>query len=197
MAITATTVGLNEVTEMLNTMPNHLFDKAKKEVQRSTLDAQSSITKPMKTGLNGLQSRSGNLARSIQTSVTGSNLNNLKGSVFTKSIYAPIHEKGGTINAKNAYTSLAGGPFLNIPSSQNRTPAGIMRNTAKEVFSQGGYIVKINAPKARYMVALNGTPMFWLVNNVYIKARLKMVKQAVDEIPTLLSNLNTVLLQGV
>lgn len=190
-------VGIDEVVTLLKDMPEELFKNSKKEIARSTFNTQAAITKPMKVGANGLQSRTGNLARSIQTSVTGTKLEDLRGRVFTDSLYAPIHEKGGLITAKRAYKGLAGGPFLNIPADANKTPAGVMRETARTVFATGGYIIKINAAKARYAVIKNGKVMFWLVKSVRIKASLNMVKSAEDEVPTLLSNLNNVLLQGL
>jgi len=190
-------IGVDEVRNLLQGFPKHLFDKAKKEVSRSVFNVQKAIVSPMKTGANDLQSRTGNLARSIKTRVIGTSLKTLSGKVDTESIYAPIHEIGGTITAKKAYSNLQGGPFLNIPSSQNKTAAGVMRKSATVVFSEGGYIIPINAPKARYAVMLGGIPMFWLVKSVYIKARLKMMKSASDEVPTLLSNINNILLEGL
>jgi len=198
--IRAEVTGVEEVNEMLNDLPEYLFEVAKKEIQRATLSAQKKTVQPLSKGVNGLQSRSGNLARSIQTEIKGSNLGTLRGYLFTKSPYAPVHEYGAegnnAIKAKNAYTSLPGGPFLNIPSSNNKTGAGITRLTARDVFSQGGYIIKINAPKAQYAVMLGDKAMFWLVKSVEIKARLNMNKTAVDEVPTLLSNLDKDLLIG-
>lgn len=190
-------IGISEVHELLKTMPEHVYRQAKTEISRSVFDIQKDIVTPMRTGRLGLQSRTGNLARSIQFSISGTQLDTLQGKVFTKSIYAPIHETGGLISAKRAYTRLPGGPYLNIPAGANKTPAGIMRKTATTVFSQGGYIIPISAPRAKYAVMLNGTPMFWLVKSVNIRARLKMIETATDEVPTLLSNLNDVLLQNL
>jgi hypothetical protein len=110
--------GLNEVRELLDELPEHLYDKTKKEFARSVFNVQQNITAPMKTGQNGLQSRSGNLARSIKFLVTGKTLDALKGRVYTKSIYAPLHEEGDIVNAKRAYKFLPGGPYLNIPSKK-------------------------------------------------------------------------------
>jgi hypothetical protein len=65
------------------------------------------------------------------------------------------------------------------------------------VFKSGGYIIPISAPKIKYAVMLNGVAMFWLVKSVDIKARLNMIKTSFDEVPTLLSNLNSVLLDDL
>lgn len=190
-------VGMDEVIGLLGDMPKQLFTKAKQQIAKSTFNTQRSITQPMKSGIKGIQSRTGALARSIQTTVTSNTLDDIRGRVFTKSIYAPIHEIGGIVRAKRAYLGLEGGPFLNIPASANKTASGVMRESARTVFATGGYIIKINAAKAKYAVIKNGSVMFWLVKSVRIKARLNMIKSGEDEIPTLLSNLNDVLLQGL
>lgn len=195
--ITVDVVGTDEVLKLLNEIPDHLYDETKKEVSRSVFNVQGAITQPMKTGVYGLQSRTGNLARSITPEVSGKTLDKLKGTISTESIYAPIHELGGKITANNAYKRLEGGPFLNIPASANRTPVGVTRMSSTAVFAQGGYIVKIKAPRARYAVMLNGKAMFWLVKDVTIKPTLRMQISADEEVPTLLSNLNKVLLKGL
>jgi len=197
MAVQVQVIGVDEVREMLDIMPEVLFDNTKKAFSKNVLTIQRNITKPMKTGVNGLQSRTGNLAKSIKPKVYGKNLKDLGASVTTDSVYAPIHEKGGDIIAKNAYLNLQGGPFLNIPAKANMTAAGIMRESAMVVFNTGGYIIKINAPKARYAVLKAGKVMFWLVKQVTIKPTLKMIKSAEDEVPTLLSSLNTVIFEGL
>jgi len=195
--MTAIVIDSAEVTDFLKDFPEQLFSNAKREFSRSVFNVQSNITRPMRSGMKGLQSRSGNLARSIQAFVEGDKLDKLTGFVNTDSIYAPIHETGGTITAKNAYLNLPGGPYLNIPSSLNKTPAGITRFTAAVAFSQGAYIIPINAPKAKYAVMLDGNPLFWLVSSVNIKPTLGMVQTGEDEIPTLLSNLNQTLLDNM
>ena len=195
--VTTQVIGVDEVKNLLDELPEALFTNTRKEISRSLFNIQSGITKPMKSGVYGLQSRTGNLARSIQTKLEGKTLETLQGSVFTNSLYAPIHELGGTVTAKKAYTKLRGGPFLNIPAAANKTPVGITRLTAGSVFAQGGYIIPIKAPKAKYAVMLNGKPMFWLVKQVTISPTLRMEKTAEDEIPTLLSNLNKLLFEGL
>jgi len=102
-------------------------------------------------------------------------------------VYAPIHEYGGVIKAARAYRKVPGGPYLNIPASANKTKAGVMRYTAKDVFQMGGYIRRIGR---RWGVMLGKQLMFTLHKEVTIPARLGF-RDAVDaEIPTLLSELN-------
>ena len=197
MTITASAVGVDEIQDLLREMPDHLFDETKKEVARTLFTAQKKMAIQLKSGANGIQTRTGNLLKSIKFNLSGTKLKDLHGELYTDSPYAPIHETGGRITAKNAYKSLQGGPFLNIPSNFNKTKVGITRLTARSVFLNGGYIIKIKAPKAQYAVMLDGTPMFWLVKSVELQPRLKMVETTTDEVPTLLSNLNDVLLKGL
>lgn len=79
--------------------------------------------------------------------------------MYTTSPYAPTHETGGTIRAKRAYMNLPGGPYLKA----NQTASGVMHRSARDVFSSGGYIVKLkSAGKARFAVIESGKAMFWL-----------------------------------
>jgi len=195
MAVTANVEGNLEVEALLNSLPSDMFANTKKTLSKSLFNIQKTVTGRLKSG--PMYSRTGALARSIKFRTSGTRIEDLFGVVFTDSVYAPIHETGGEIVAKRAYAGLQGGPFLNIPAIGNKTAAGVMRENARSVFSTGGYIVKINAAKAKYMIVKNGVPMFWLVKQVTIPARLEMLKSANDEVPTFLSNMNTVLLDGV
>jgi len=190
-------IGLDELLEYTNDLPGHLFEEAKGEYQKSSLALQKTMTDRV-SGIV-LKRRTGQLARSFNSKVTGETLKTLGASVYTTSPYAPMHESGGTIEAKRAYMMLPGGPYLNIPSSANKTPAGVMRRSATEVFAAGAYIAKISAPKAKYAVFEKGSglPMFWLVKSVDIPARLGMKKEAGDEASTLLSNLHDAMQRGL
>jgi len=188
--------GIEELESLLNVMPAEVFKNAKKAFSKNAFAVQKKIIGRLKNG--PMYSRTGALAKSIKPKTTGTSIESLYSAVYTDSIYAGIHETGGTINAKNAYTGLSGGPYLNIPSSFNKTAAGVMRENARSVFQNGGYIRRKRSGKAPFMVmGKDGTPMFWLVKSVDIPARLEFVKTATDEVPTLLSNLNKVLLDGL
>ena len=102
-------------------------------------------------------------------------------------MYAPTHEFGATIKAKNAYKGVPGGPYLNIPTRNNKTPAGVTMLQAREVFNQGGYIAKFKS--GRYGVMMDGQLMFSLHKEVEIPKRLKMIETAEGEIPTMLSRI--------
>ena len=182
MSTEVTTVNLREVMDYLESIPAESFDVAKKEIARSLLAADADI----KTNTT-LKRRTGNLFKSIKTKVTGNNLSNLRASISTDSIYAPVHEYGATIRAIDKYTGVPGGPYLNIPTDSNKTAAGVTRLQAREVFNQGGNVVKFRSGK--YGVMLNGQVMFTLHKKVTIKPRLHMVESAEDQIPTMLSRI--------
>jgi len=188
--IDVTTRNLAEVTEFLKNAPEEMYEGAKRELSRSALVVESE-TKENAT--NDLTVRSGNLRRSIMSEVSGTTLSTLFATTYSASVvdgapiaYARIHEEGGRIKKKNAYKKVPGGPYLNIPSQQNKTPAGVMRLSAKSVFQAGGHI------QGR-VVYLGTVPMFFLVKSVRIPARLGMEKAFDREIPTLLSRLKDIL----
>lgn len=184
--------GLEEVRSYLNSLPEKLFDKTKEVFRERTLAAHREVSNNL-TG-SPLKSRTGLLLKSIRPTVSGKSLESLKAGVFaarfqggTEVVYAPIHEYGGTVTAKNAYKRVQGGPYLNIPAKANQTAAGVMRKPPGEVFSEGGYIAKMRS--GNHGVFLDGRLMFSLVKSVDIKARLGMRDAMADEIPTLISQL--------
>lgn len=184
--------GLDEVSKYLTQIPAESFSAFRKVFSGTILRIQNKVADNASQG--PLFSRTGELARSIRSTVSGKTIDALQAKVFTDSKYAPIHEEGGTIKAKNAYKGLLGGPFLNIPSDANKTPAGVMRFSAREIFATGGFIIKIASFRAKYAVMSGaGIPMFWLVSSVNIKARLGMIEAAEDEVPTFLSTLSSTL----
>lgn len=181
---------LDEVNEYLKNLPEKSFNQAKEVFQDAVLDAANKV-KDNATSI--LKVRSGALRRSIQQSVTGSSLKNLKASVYSDAgggqnpvVYAPVHELGATITAKKAYARMPGGPFLNIPTANNQHPTGVMKFTAKDVFRMGGHI------RGR-SVWLGNQMMFALKKSVTIQPRLGMIKACEDEIPTILSGLDALL----
>lgn len=192
--------GLDEVRKLLADMPEAIFVETKKSLAKTVLTIQRNII----LGFNGdasvsLQTRTGNLQKSVKTENTGTDLDSLKSSVFTKSIYAPIHEEGGTIKAKRAFRGLEGGPYLAIPSDANKTKAGVTRFSPTDAFNLGASIRKIRNPnKARFFILDESLgPLFWLVPSVIIKARLGMQKATDKQIPFLIEDLNKVLLEGL
>lgn len=182
---------LREVVSYLDSMPAQTSVQAKAAFTGAATRADAQIKD---NATNILKVRTGTLRRSINMEVKGTDLKSLKASVFSKSIvggsevvYAPIHEYGGTITATDKYMGVPGGPYLNIPTSQNKTAAGVTRLQAREVFNAGGYI------GGRTVFNAEGTPMFWLTKSVTIKPRLGMVDAANDEVPTLLSDLAAII----
>jgi len=190
--ITTTVVGNEEVLNLLKELPEELFLSARKTIAISTFSVHAKVS----SYSGGLKNRSGRLRRSLIPVVKGDRIQTLAGSVSTNVIYAPIQEKGGVVRAKNKYVGVPGGPYLNIPLSANKTAAGVLRQNARSVFSAGGYIIK--SKKGNYIVMSGeNIPMFVLVKQVTIKPRLNMIKSAEDEVPTLLSNLNSILFEGL
>lgn len=188
MSETIRIVGLNEALRFINELPANTAESAKKIFADTAMSVQKQMTQ---RSMNGpLHSRTGELGRSWRFSTFGTTLGDIGSSTYTTSPYALIHETGGTIRAKRAYRNLPGGPYLNIPSETNKTPAGVMRRSARDVFTAGGYIVPVkNAGKARFAVIEGGKAMFWLVKEVKLPARLGFQETAQKEIPTLLSRL--------
>jgi phage gpG-like protein len=180
-SIDATVVNLKEVTEYIKSIPAESFDIFKEELAKTLLSADADVKKN-----TDIETRSGKLMQSITTELTGTDFSNLKASIYTNCIYAPIHEYGGTVRAKKAYLKVPGGPYLNIPTNENKTPAGVMRLGAKEVFNRGGYIAKAGK---HYGVFLNGQMMFTLVSSVTVPPRLHMITSVEGEIPTFLSRM--------
>lgn len=177
---------VQEVNEWLKILPEETFTAAKTIFHKRLFEAKATTQQNATTKLHV---RTGALKRSIHFEVKGTSIKTLRaslhaaGKVGGQTIkYAPINEYGGTIRAKNAYTRVPGGPYLNIPAPDNKTPAGVMRMGAREVFNQGGEI------KGR-AVYLNGVAMFYLVKSVDIPARLGMNDAADDVVPSLLRDL--------
>lgn len=182
-----------EVQTFLSKMSSNMFDDAKDIFQQNAFNIENKIKSNATTNLNV---RSGTLRRSFGSEVSGEKLANLSLSIYAAGrvggetvVYAPVHEFGATIKAKNAYKNVPGGPYLNIPAPANKTPAGVQRMSAKMVFSRGGYI-------AGKVVYLNGQPMFYLVKKVTIPPRLGMIEAVESEIPTILSDLQNMSMES-
>ena len=187
---------LDEVTRALRDMPIDLFPDVRRVFQQAVLGA-SNKTKQNATSI--LNVRSGHLKQSINQEVTGTRIGDICASVYSASVaggspvkYARVHEFGAqggdAIRAIDKYLGVPGGPYLNIPLPGNKTPAGVTRRQAREVFASGGYI---RQSRAGNWIVFDGDskPMFYLTKSVEIPARLGMRDAAADEVPTLLSRL--------
>lgn len=182
---------LAEVNQYLDRIPENAFDDAEVIFQKAVLKADKRVKSFF--GVR-LKVRTGMLRRSLRTSITGTKLSNLRASFYSAAnvgsisvIYAPIHEYGGTVKAINKYMGVPGGPYLNIPTGSNKTPAGVMKKSAKMIFDEGGYIQK--SRKGNWGVFLGDKMMFVLKRKVHIPPRLGMVVSAERQIPTILSSL--------
>lgn len=184
--------GMEDVQAALKRVPNRLFQSAKDAVADAVFATHKTVAGRIQNG--PLHSRSGMLGKSNTAEVTGTDLDSLQGSVYNSMEYAPIHEYGGTVTAKNKYMGVPGGPYLNIPTQSNKTPAGVMRYSARDIFNMGGYIAKRRS--GGYGVFLNGTMMFVLTRQVTIPARLGMRDAAEEQVGPLLTALGSLVPKG-
>ena len=181
---------------LIASFPNEMFAIFKDAVEISTLNVHRKVTNNFGIGGNKLHSRSGRLKRSLITIVGGNSISRLSGKVQagggTQQVkYAILQEKGGTIRPKNnKYAGVPGGPYLNVPLPPNKTAAGVMRKTARTIFSEGGFIAK--SRRGNWLVmSRQGVPMFYLKKESKIKARLGMIDAKDNEIPVLMQNIQT------
>ena len=184
------TINDDEVQELLRKMPDHVFNQTRTAISKAVFRAHAIVSENTRTKL---QVRTGALRRSIQNVVTGNDMNSLYGSVWSDMIYAPIQEFGGVVRPKNnKYARVPGGPYINIPLGPNKTPAGVMRSTARQVFTAGGYIAQ--SKSGNWIVfSHDNKPMFVLVKKAKIPPRLGMRKAQEDVVPQLLGDLEHIL----
>lgn len=184
--------GASEVSRFIDGLPDQLYDEARKIFATRAAKAHAEVQENARTKL---KRRTGHLSRSIKFQVTGSDLKTLEASVYASKavggeevVYAKTHEFGAEIKAKRAYKRVPGGPYLNIPTANNKTPAGVTRMPPKEVFNQGGFLLRFAS--GRWGVVHPGKGlMYILVKKVSIPARLGM-RAAVDEqVPRLIEDL--------
>ena len=195
--------GVNEVVSLLKKLPESTFDETKAAFRDTVLRTDTRVQARFTSG--PLHVRTGEGRRSFKNQVAGTTLDNLRASVFSGAVkgnilvYIPVLEFGArgskAITAKRAYRNVPGGPYLNIPLPPNKTAAGVMRKTAGEVFTQGGFIFK--SKKKNWIVAAkDGTPMFVLRKKVEIKPMLGFYDIADDETQLLISRLSSQLPQA-
>lgn len=186
--LTVQITGLPEVRALVAAAPEQIYAAARGAFSEAVFTVQGAVLQRLQG--NPLQSRTGNLARSIIPEVTGGSLKDLKGRVYSTASYARIQEVGGTITAKNKYRWLKGGPYLNIPTENNKTAAGVTRLSSRDVFAQGG---KVKNGSEGFGLYLHGLRMYRFAKRVTIKPQLGMLQAADDEVPNLLSRLSALL----
>lgn len=184
--------GLEEVRGLLRKLPEKQFDGAKKEFDRAAQNVHGAVSRRIESG-TPLHSRTGALRRSLTFRTYGQAIGSLHSDVWSDIVYAPIHEKGGTITAKQAYRTVPGGPYLNIPLPANLTPSGVMRRSARDVFAAGGYLIESRA--GNWLVMLDEIPQFVLKRRVTIPPRLGLQEEGEKEVPHLLSRLKDIPLE--
>lgn len=191
MAAVVSLRGVEEVAGLLGRLPPETFKAAKDAFRVATFNTHGNVLQRLRG--SPMQSRTGNLARSIIPEVKGAKLSDLRASVYSTAMYARIHELGGEVRAKDKYRWLPGGPYLNIPTDNNKTAAGVMRMSSTDVFRGGGKVMR--GPEG-FGLYLNGARMFRFAKRVVIKAQLGIRETGEKEVPTLLSTLNDLLLKG-
>lgn len=160
--------GTEEIKGQLSKLPSYLFPKVKKAFQDQIHELQEvMVGKASGTKLNR---RTGELARGFQTKVGGTSLKNLFAEIVNNVKYAMIHEYGGIIRPVKA-------KWLTIPLPKNQTASGVMRKSARRLFSEGNaFIAKgvifENRGKTKGGKDRKPVPMFALKKQVRIPARL-------------------------
>lgn len=189
--------GTAEIEQWLKDMPDETFRAAKRVFANAMFAAQSDVN-------DNINDRSGNLARSIQTEVVGTNIDSLRVSLYSAAsvdgaavIYGPVHEFGAqganAIRPKNnKYAWVPGGPYLNIPEAANLNPSQTMRMSATQVFASGEASVGIK-DGGGWGVYMGTTLMFSLIKKAEIPPTLGMRKAVEDQIPTVLSELQNLI----
>jgi phage gpG-like protein len=177
----------NIVKNYLKTLPEESFPEVEKVFKKNVEEAYDKIIK--RTSGNPIKRRSGKLQDSIKWRVTGTTLSNIRGSLTTTSPYAQIHEFGGTIRAKNKYLWLRGGPYMNIPTTNNTGPDGKAKISSTALFSTGG---RVKAGNNGFGIYRGNTKMFHLAKSVSIKKRLGFRDTANDQLKILMEDLKKV-----
>jgi hypothetical protein len=192
MADLRTEVRLEGVEELLNDLERFeptLAPRVRDEANATAAAVANDVKNRIRDGSGDtLHSRTGQLRRSIRYGSSGTRLRDVRAEVYSDASiasYAPVHELGATIRAKDAYRGLPGGPYLHFPVGQNLTPAGVQRMTGREVFAAGAHIRPTASPAFPYRVVLDGETMFLLTKQVTIPPRLEMIETAEDAVPDL------------
>lgn len=135
----------------------------------------------------GLHRRTGRLSQSFTREISGRDMKTLLMRYGTNVSYAAIHEFGGIVKPLHSR-------YLTIPLKANRTGAGVMRQSIRSF-----PVVKFVRSKKgrRNLIAMAGPdaenlkPMFVLVREVKIKARLGLRRQWILERRRLTVDLNS------
>lgn len=203
LRIEVTSTDIAALEAQVRAIPQTLFRESRSIFRDVGFKAQRAVVQSIANG--PLYRRTGALARSIGTATTGNKIANLSMSVFSQNpggeravVYAPIHETGGLIKARDKYLRVPGGPYLNIPLDSNKTAAGVTRQSARTVFREGGNLLRTRRGGWLVVKNLIGAagelrivPMFALVKQVRIPARLRMRETVSDFVPQMLERLRS------
>lgn len=141
--MTITINGIDAVRELFKQIPEAELRNVKIAINDTARAVQRDIINKATIGRPYLYARTGALWRSVkQKAAVGSQLSEVRGEVYTTSIYAPIQEFGGIVKAKDKFLRVPGGPYLAIPLKANKTPAGVMRFSVRDAFNNLGAVLR-------------------------------------------------------
>jgi len=170
--------------QALKRAPISIFFGLRKELQDHMSDFDAALQTQRLSGRPGLRRRTGGLAGSFNRQTTGDRIDNLRVRYGTNKEYAKIHQHGGTIRAKRS-------KYLTIPTYLNRTPTGTTRRDARSfpnvafVRSRRGRLIMLAGDDPNDL-----RPMFILVKEVKVPARLGMFELWDKGKPALVSRMN-------
>lgn len=164
MRLYAKIEGTEEIKQQLASLPSYLFPRVKQAFQTAIFELNALMVS--RTSGGALKRRSGTLSRNFIPKVGGSSLSTLFAQISNDTPYAAMHEYGGTIRPVKA-------KWLTIPLPKNQTASGVMRKSARRLFSEGNaFIAKGVIFENRGGKNSKPVPMFALKKQVTIPARL-------------------------
>lgn len=145
--------------------PTRTFRELRDEFRRILREFETEFKQRRLTGRPGLARRTGALVRSFEVVVTGTDVDDLRGTLGTDSKYAAIHEYGGRITPTR-------GQYLAIPLAAALTRAGVTRDEPRS-YSDAFFITSRSGTLLLVRRAGGGIePLFAMKRSVTIPARM-------------------------
>ncbi len=152
-----------------------------KAVNHGTAFALRDIKKKMSGPV--LKRRTGRLSRSVTADKLVRSVNSVSQSVGSNVVYAPIHEFGGVIKpVNNKFAFVEGGPYISIPTRNNKTAGGDARLSPTQAFQLGGFILSPKFGKPVIIVPGRGV-VFVLLKSATIPERPIWIPTLEQSIP--------------
>jgi len=162
MRVETTVQGTDRVKDRLARFPVNLRIERLKQMERASIYLMNYIQRNKLSG-QVLKRRSAFLANHMNYDVREQG-KDVIGRAGNKTVYAAIHETGGTIRPKN-------GMYLTIPLAAAMTPAGVVRKPARQWENT---FVRTSRGGGKVMYSRDGKqaiPIFALVKSVTIPKR--------------------------